>query len=317
MVERSVLNQILDVLGYTSSEIRLIGGYFDNVYEITVDLPLVIKIFNREVDSEEEILSEIEWTQFLSEHGLSVIEPLLVKGSYINNLSEALFFVAYKRARGGHIDIDNKEVWNSKLFNLWGQGMGTMHSLSKMYKGKRPEWHKQKIYQVSLKDLDPKINEQWDNYLAELKTMSTSKDIYGIIHGDLHQQNFLYDNGDLTFIDFGDSKYGWFAYDIAISIYHASQSIKETEERCNFATLFFQSFIDGYAKANPPSEIINQIDFFINFRRLYSYVYHNQYLDKANLNKNQLDYLGEMKKAIINQNSYLGKSLISQVAKRY
>lgn len=314
MVENSVLNQILDGLGYTSytsSEIRLIGGYFGNVYEIDVEVPLVIKIFNRELDSEEDVLSEIEWTQFLSDHGLSVIEPILIKGFYINNLSEKMFFVAYKRARGKHIDINNKEVWNSKLFNLWGQGMGTMHSLSKVYEGKRPEWHKQEIYQANLKDLDFKINDQWDNYLAELKTMSTSKDIYGIIHGDLHQQNLLYDNGEVTFIDFGDSECGWFAYDIAISIYHASQAITETEERCKFATSFCQSFMDGYAKVNSTSEIIKKIDFFINFRHLYSYVYHNQYLDKTNINKKQLNYLDTMKKSLINQTSYFEKSLIS------
>lgn len=314
MVEKSVLNQILDVLGYTSyasSEIRLIGGYFGNVYEIDVEVPLVIKIFNRELDSEEDVLSEIEWTKFLSEHRLSVIEPILVKGYYITTLSENMFFVAYKRARGSHIDINNKEVWNSKLFNLWGQGMGTMHSLSKLYKGKRPEWLKQEIYQGNLKDLDPKINNLWNNYLAELRTMSTSKDTYGIIHGDLHQQNLLYDNGEVTFIDFGDSEYGWFAYDIAISIYHASQSITEAEEQYMFAASFCQSFLDGYVKANPTSEIINRIDFFINFRHLYSYIYHNQYLNKANVTKRQLVYLDEMKKSLINQDSYFGKSLIS------
>lgn len=310
MVERSVLNQILDLLGYTSSTIRLIGGYFDNVYEIADEFPLVIKIFNREMNSEEDILSEIEWTQFLSNHGLSVIEPILVKGLYINNLSESMFFVAYKRARGSHIDINNKELWNNRLFNLWGQGMGTMHSLSKLYKGKRPDWHKQEIYQVNLKDLDPKINDLWDNYLAELKTMNTSKDVYGIIHGDLHQQNLLYDNEEVTFIDFGDSEYGWFAYDIAISIYHASQSIEEKENRCQFATLFCQSFIEGYAKVNSTSEIINKIDFFINFRHLYSYVYHNHYLDKTNINMKQLDYLDKMKKSLINQTSYFEKSLL-------
>ncbi|MEF2965854.1 phosphotransferase [Paenibacillus sp. M1] len=165
---------------------------------------------------------------------------------------------------------------------------------------------------MNLKDLDPNIKEKWDYYLAELNSMGRTKDTYGIIHGDLHNQNLIYDEGDLTFIDFGDSENGWFAYDIAISIYHASQSIKETEERGKFANLFCQSFVDGYSKVNPVNEIINKIDYFINFRHLYSYVYHNQYLDTANLNKKQLDYLEEMKRTLIYQNSYFGISLVSQ-----
>ncbi|MEF2965855.1 phosphotransferase [Paenibacillus sp. M1] len=144
---RTVLIHILDLLGYSSSsEIRLLGGYSGNVYEIIAKEPIVIKIFNKEVDSEERVMSEVEWTNFLSEHGLNVIVPILIKGSYINNLSETLFFIAYKKARGSHIDVNNKDVWNNKLFNRWGQGMGTMHALSKLYKGKRDQNGMNKIF---------------------------------------------------------------------------------------------------------------------------------------------------------------------------
>ncbi|WMT39719.1 phosphotransferase [Paenibacillus sp. D2_2] len=311
-VDKSVLNRLLTLLNCHESKIRVLGGYFDNVYEISNEVPIIIKIFNREFDTEEQILSEIEWTKFLKENGVNVTIPIIQNGeSYINILTENLFYVAYKKVKGNHIDI-NSEDWNEKLFKQWGRGMGTMHSLSKMYKGKykRPEWNEHKIYQMNMDSLDFRIKEKWENYLEEFKSMSNSKELYGIIHGDLHHHNFLCDKGEITYIDFGDSEFNWFAYDIAIAIYHASQTIKDRDERDQFASLFFKSFIEGYSIGNSVNGILKHVDFFINFRYLYSFVYHNQFSQKDQLNKQQLKYLEKMQQTIINQKTYLGIALV-------
>lgn len=311
-VEKCVINQILNLLGYHETDVHLLGGYFDNVYEISSVEPIVVKIFNREFDTEEQILSEIEWIQFLNENGVNVTKPLIINGeSYINKLTDKLFFVAYEKVKGTHINI-NDENWNGKLFKQWGKGMGTMHSLSKMYKGKykRPEWNQHKIYQMNMDSFDPAIKEKWEKYLEEIKSMSTSKEFYGIIHGDLNHHNFLWDQGEITFIDYGDSEYNWFAYDIAISIYHASQTIKDRGERGQFASLFLRSFIEGYSMENSVDGILKDIDFFINFRHLYSFVYHNQFSQKDQLNRHQLKYLEEMGQTIINEKAYFEISLV-------
>lgn len=311
-VEKSVINQILELLDFHETDIHLLGGYFDNVYEISTEVPIVVKIFNRELDTEEKIFSEIEWIQFLNENGVNVTIPIMINGeSYINNLTDTLFFVAYNKVKGTHIDI-NGEDWNEKLFKQWGRGMGTMHFLSKMYKGKykRPEWNEHKIYQMNIDSFDSKIKEKWEKYLEDIKSMSNSKELYGIIHGDLNHHNFLFDKGEITYIDFGDSEFNWFAYDIAIAIYHTSQTIKDRGKRDQFASLFFKSFIEGYSEGNSVNGILKYIDFFINFRHLYSFVYHNQFLQKNQLNRQQLKYLEEMGQSIINQKTYLGISLV-------
>ncbi|RRJ66025.1 hypothetical protein EHV15_26245 [Paenibacillus oralis] len=311
-IEKSVVNQILDFLNYHETDIHLLGGYFDNVYEISSEVPMIIKIFNKMFDSEEEILSEIEWTQYLKANGVSVTIPKLINGeSYVNNLTDNLFFVAYEKAKGVHIDPCGED-WNDKLFRQWGMGMGRMHFLSKMYKGKykRPEWNEHKIYQVNMNSLDSKIEEKWEKYLQAIKSMSCSKELYEIIHGDLHHHNFLYNNNEITYIDFGDSEFNWFAYDIAIAIYHASQIIKDKSERDKFASQFFESFIEGYSKENSVGEIVKHVDFFINFRHVYSFVYHHHFLQIDQLNRQQMKYLEEMKQTIVNQDTYLGKSLV-------
>nr|WP_245251408.1 phosphotransferase [Paenibacillus turicensis] len=311
-IEKSEINQILSLLGYHKANIHLLGGYYNNVYEIPSEVPIIVKVYNREFDTEELILSEIEWTQFLNENNVNVTIPIAVnKNSYINHLTDTLFFVAYQKVVGIHIDPSSEE-WNEKLFNQWGKGMGKMHSCSKMYKGKkkRPEWNEHQIFQMNLNSIDSRIKEKWENYLKNIESMSHSEEVYGIIHGDMTHHNFLCNKGEITFIDFGDSEFNWFAYDIAVAIYHASQSVKDRGKRDHFASQFFKSFMDGYSMENSVTQILQHVDFFINYRHLYSFIYHNQFLQKNQLSEPQLRYLEEMEQSIIKQNTYLGISLV-------
>lgn len=102
MISETVLSRILELLNYPSEDIHLIGGYFNNVYEISAVPPIVVKIFDRGIDSEEKIMSEIAWTQFLKENGVHVAVPILIGNeSYIYSLTEELFFVAYKKLMEG------------------------------------------------------------------------------------------------------------------------------------------------------------------------------------------------------------------------
>lgn len=311
-IEKSEINQILSLLGYHKANIHLLGGYYNNVYEISSEAPIIVKVYNRELDTEELILSELEWTQFLNENKVNVTIPIAVnKKSYINHLTDTLFFVAYQKVAGIHIDPSSEE-WNEKLFKQWGKGMGKMHSLSKMYKGKkkRPEWNEHQIFQMNMNSIDSRIKEKWENYLKNIESMSHSEEVYGIIHGDLTHHNFLCNKGEITFIDFGDSEFNWFAYDIAVAIYHASQTVKDRGKRDHFASEFFKSFMDGYSMENSVTQILQHVDFFINYRHIYSFIYHNQFLQKNQLSEPQLRYLEEMEQSIIKQKTYLGISLV-------
>lgn len=60
-------------------------------------------------------------------------------------------------------------------------------------------------------------------------------------------------------IDFGDSEFHWFAYDIAIAVYHASQTIKDRAGRDRFASIFFNSFIEGYVMGNSVNDILEHV----------------------------------------------------------
>ncbi|MEI0735479.1 phosphotransferase [Paenibacillus sp. JTLBN-2024] len=124
-VDESVLNQILDVLDYQGTDVHLLGGYFNNVYEISSEVPIIVKIFSRGIHREEEILSEIEWTQFLHENGVHVTVPIILSGSsYIHNLTDDLFFVAYEKVKGPILILTVKtgtKNYSSNGVMGWGQ----------------------------------------------------------------------------------------------------------------------------------------------------------------------------------------------------
>jgi Ser/Thr protein kinase RdoA (MazF antagonist) len=48
--------------------------------------------------------------------------------------------------------------------------------------------------------------------------IGTGRDVFGLIHGDLHQENFFFHRGRVRAIDFDDCGWGWFAYDLAVTL---------------------------------------------------------------------------------------------------
>jgi Ser/Thr protein kinase RdoA (MazF antagonist) len=313
MIKRSLLSRIMDILDCQSSDIQLLGGYYNNVYEIELENPIVIKIYNKKTYDEHLILSEIEWIEFLYDNGVITVVPIFLnKDSYINELSDNNYFVAFRKVNGKHIKTSDIQVWNNKLFANWGMGMAKMHSLASSFRGKynRPEWYEHELFKVHNNQLDEEIKNKWNKYVSELKKMTKSKRTYGIIHGDLHHHNFLVNKGELIFIDFGDSEYHWFVYDVAIAVYHAAQTVSDVIKRREFAKIFLNSFLNGYSQNFSTTEIETWIDYFVNFRHLYSYVYNIHYLDKRKLNEQQFKNLEEMRTSLNNQDSYLGILLV-------
>lgn len=57
-----------------------------------------------------------------------------------------------------------------------------------------------------------------EKILSWINKLEKNEDNYGLIHGDLHQGNIVFQNGEPRPIDFGRCGYGYFLYDIAHTI---------------------------------------------------------------------------------------------------
>ena len=50
------------------------------------------------------------------------------------------------------------------------------------------------------------------------RELGSGPDVFGLIHSDLHQENYLFHRGQVGAIDFDDSGWGHFVYDLAVTL---------------------------------------------------------------------------------------------------
>jgi Ser/Thr protein kinase RdoA (MazF antagonist) len=98
---------------------------------------------------------------------------------------------------------------------------------------------------------------------------------FGLIHSDAHAGNFFADSGRLTFFDFDDACYCWFAYDVATILLSAvlQQWIGDKQaEREAAAREFLPRFLEGYSSAcEMPPTLLEQLPLSLKFREICLY----------------------------------------------
>jgi len=58
-----------------------------------------------------------------------------------------------------------------------------------------------------------------DKIRAVQRALGQGPDTFGLIHGDLHQENYLFYKGQVRAIDFDDCGFGYYLYDLAVTAY--------------------------------------------------------------------------------------------------
>ena len=314
MIKNIVLEKVINEVNGDYSSLKLLGGFNDSVYEVKINNhSFIIKFYLASQNNKSLIIGELDWINYLSKNGINVAKPVY---SLQNNLIEEIkendslyYYVIFEKVEGNFIDDKN---WDKNLIQNWGQSMGKMHNLAKDYqvlgKGQVINWAENDILIEPPTIASDSVLEKWKYYKEKLRNLPTHKECYGIIHNDLHHKNLFFNNGEVQLFDFGDIEYSWFSYDITISLYHSIQAISfsSEKEKLNFAYKFLINFIKGYKLENRISdEWINKINFFLDYRQIYSYLYFLKHLDIDNISKGIKGTLEKMKYRIENNVSYL------------
>jgi Ser/Thr protein kinase RdoA (MazF antagonist) len=216
------------------------------------------------------------------------------------------------KVNGNRVNSKDNSQWSEDLFTKWGETMGRMHSLAKSFdlngENDGKQWNGNETFSQTTSTVSIDVEMRWNRFYNELSQFLRDRESYGLIHNDLHQENFYMHNGKLILFDFGDCEYNWFAYDIAISLYHAIQSVKsdKEEERREFAYRFTEAFIKGYMSQNALDNFwIIKIPYLLDFRQVFSYIYIVNHLDITNLANSQKQVLDRMKYKIENDVPYV------------
>lgn len=116
----------------------------------------------------------------------------------------------------------------------------------------------------------------------------------GLIHADLHFGNLLWNKGVITPIDFDDCGFGFYAYDIAVTLYSSSRNLKS----CGIKKIKSsrEALLEGYSSLlNLSKEDLEILPYFILARRLAMVAWLNDRRDNPRL----LEYFNKSIKIIM------------------
>lgn len=306
-MEQAVLDQGAERFGQGSYSLKLLGGFDQNVFEYHGEdgRRFIMKFLDASKYRKASIIRELTWMAYLAEQGLNMAvsirsaQDLLIEE--VTHDSKRYHVIAFTKAPGSPLTDVTSDF---AIIKQWGRGMGRMHKLGKkdatvsslVHRMAFPRWNDHVIFTDAFPEAAGEIvHTQWKQYLQELESLSQDEEGYGIVHNDLHHHNFHVHNGEIIFFDFGDVSYHWFAYDIAIAIYHAVQTVPENR-KAEFVARFFDLFLSGYLQENTLSEEwIQRIPLFIDFRNIYSYVYFAKFVNWNEMDERTRKYLLAMK----------------------
>lgn len=310
---------------YQAQLIKKAGGFSDQVYVIQhLEREYIIKAYHSKDISLRQLQSQLIWMKSLRDGGLAVPDVLkTISGDTVyqqtTDIEETYYYVVFSKVNGRMIPY---KEWNADFYRIWGRTLGRMHQVASSFNEPDeefdlPHWSTTPSYLAIHESFDDQMLKTFHEMVEYSSSLPTSNETFGIIHHDLHHENLLINQNQGYPIDFGDVQYNYYFYDLAISIYHALQFVGETE-RHDFLKFFLVEMFKGYEQTFQRVHVfgdwVDQLPFFLEYRRMYSYYYLQLYL--PNEKKKLVDHrLKKMHRAILHRTPVvsLPKSLIKEI----
>jgi len=238
------------------------------------------------------VQGEIEWINYLADHGVSVPRALPSReGQVVEVISAAdgsqFSAVAFEWAPG---QPPRREDWEAGLLRKVGQLLGQMHRLTRSFEPSAPRYRRPDLlveaadFEQYLPLVEPVIGERYRETVGALRTLPRPDDAYGLIHQDAHGGNFFVQDGKITIFDFDDCLYGWFVYDLAMAWMYVLPLDCRTPEQIEFARRSLGELLEGYAQEyNLAPHWLREMPVFLKLREIDLYIAIHRSLDLNNL----------------------------------
>ncbi|MFC1572538.1 phosphotransferase enzyme family protein [Candidatus Eisenbacteria bacterium] len=292
------------------ASLRPIGHAGSCVYAFTRDdQDCVLRLLAGDSRSLDQLRGELDWIRYLKAGGICVSAPMrsirnqLYETIEVNDVPVAA--VAFRAAQG-HPPVDFVDEWDDTFYQRWGELVGHMHTLTKGYHppdedSRRPRWFETEDVNLGahIPASKTKVGQRCAQLVERLKTVPEHPDSFGLIHADLHRRNFFVNGDQFTVFDFEACQYSWFAYDIAVSLFHAVMKPPRHADRNDFAKHFMEQFMVGYSRFNDLDGVTlaHFLDF-LRLRRVVMYIDMLRYWDLQHLSESRERFLSEYRHGI-------------------
>ena len=298
-VSEALLKKIARSFHTDEKALTYFGGGYDwsdgVLYEYQRDgHPCILKVMEMPAEHVEDITAALDarlnFVRFLGERGIGVVTPeLSVEGTlYTEETEEGRLYISYTyyKQEGVHLFKTPWQVHDA-YFVRWGEAMGKLHAAAKEYPvwyqlpedpegrilGWKQEWNG--FYDWCK---DEEVKASWRKVKAKLDALPVDRSGFGFTHNDLHIENMLFHEGNVTVLDFDVSNPLWFACDLAIAIYsiftYAAQGkLEHPPQDPERLKSLYRAFIQGYQSSNHLETFwYDQLETFLQYRRILLFV---------------------------------------------
>jgi amicoumacin kinase len=313
-VSTAVLEKGASLFDADAAALHSLGGMDGAVYAYEEGGEgFILKFVPVPLNRIDEVREKWDFARHLSTQGVRGPEPIFSRNGHLIETvqdGDTMFAVSRPRkAPGKHIDRHGLTDRADLLFGAWGRVMGRMHALTKQYAGGHHivDWQQELQFMANWCE-DGDVRVRWGELEGQLQVLPQTADCYGLIHNDLHPENFLvhYVDGkpQITVIDFDVCAYHWFATDIAIAMFPLfvgwMSPPDKGMDREAFGAYFFEHFMRGYIQENQLDSFwLKQLPMFLKYRQMLLFsAFSNEWQER---DKYQERLLEDWRCAIVNQ----------------
>jgi len=314
LMNENVLKEASSKFGIKFHDLKFIGGFQNFIYEYKInDKYYILRITHSSHRTENTVLGEIEFVNYLYKNGLSVSKPVFSVNKKLIEIIilEDYYFIitSFEKALGKKLKYP-EAMNNDCLSELCGEITGLMHKLSSEYNPlneiiKRHTW-KDNYYIKNFEKYIPKDQKKvYDSFRILIEEIEKLKiENYGLIHGDINIGNFLIDENKITLFDFDECQYSWFVEDIAIQLFYIIYVVLDDSipERNEQSEKFLNFFLKGYKKYFKINDYeIEKIPLFLKLREIIVYVGLHRSMDFNNMHDFFKSYIKQSRNRIENR----------------
>ncbi len=237
----------------SAEHVQLVGETESFVFRSERDR-LVLRSTHTSHRSTAALEAELDFVRFLRARGLPVCGPVLSRsGHEWHAVGDDWHVCCFEQARGEPVLRSEPRSWNARLFERWGETLARFHEAAQSYAppAGRPErgaWFEDDlIIGQHFPPEEADLAERLARLVEQLKARARSPSSFGLIHADLHSNNFFAaSDGALSVFDFDDACQHWFSFDLAVIALQLPRGVPTAERQA-----IWDQILAGYRRVLP------------------------------------------------------------------